>query len=76
MDVSFLFNKGMKDTGMGSISGGSHLVPGTPTAYEICVAKLRAYLQPSTNVMAERVAFQRTGMAAGESFAEYRVSHN
>ena len=44
---------------------------GTPTQFEICVAKLRQYLQPTTNVMAERVTFQRTNMTAGETFDEY-----
>ena len=43
----------------------------TPSQFDVCVAKLRQYLQPTTNVMAERVTFQRTNMTAGEAFEEY-----
>ena len=48
-------------------------VAATATEYERCVAKLKQYLQPAGNVMAERVTFQRTCMAAGETFDEYLV---
>ena len=46
-------------------------LPPTPTCFEVCVAKLRAYLQPTTNVMAERINFQRTSMAASETFDDF-----
>ncbi|XP_043242375.1 uncharacterized protein K02A2.6-like [Amphibalanus amphitrite] len=39
--------------------------------YDTAVAKLRQYLQPTSNLMAERVTFHRTSMYAGESFDAY-----
>ena len=41
---------------------------GVTGCYAVCVAKLRSYLAPQRNVIADRLAFQRLRMVEGEPF--------